>query len=284
MASVAAGQREGFEQPRHAMVEDGAVVAACLVAERAGDPALADAGRAGDQQVLLAADPVAVDELGEEGAIEAARRAQIDILDDGGLAQRGELQARDEPLVVALGGLAVDHQAEALLEGERGDVGLALLILEGLGHAGKPEGGEAFVGGVDEHQVSFCWSVVVATAADVGVMDGIGVRFGIGHEGPVEAGLEDRGDRAVGRRADDDAAAAGRLEADRTIGRASEQDAEAGAEALLGMRLGPHDRLAQRRPWTGRSFWRRRAGAPASSRRTGGARSACARGWSCAGA
>jgi hypothetical protein len=30
------------------MVEDGTIVAACLVAERAGDPALADAGRAHD--------------------------------------------------------------------------------------------------------------------------------------------------------------------------------------------------------------------------------------------
>ena len=158
MPSVAACQREGLEQPRHAMVEDGAVVAACLVAERACDPALADAGRTGDEQVLLAADPVAIDQLGEEGALDAARRAQIDILDDGSLAQGGELQACDEPLVVALGDLAVDHQAEPHLEGQRGGIGLALLIVEGLGHAGKSEGGEAFMGVVDEHEVSF-WLV-----------------------------------------------------------------------------------------------------------------------------
>src|SRR5882757_4203266 len=82
MASVAAGQRQGLEQPRHAMVEDGTIVAACLVAQRACDPALADAGGAGDEQVLLARDPVTIDELGEERALDAARRAQIDILDD----------------------------------------------------------------------------------------------------------------------------------------------------------------------------------------------------------
>jgi hypothetical protein len=33
---------------------------------------------------LLAADPIAIDELGKEGAIDAARRAQIDIFDDCG--------------------------------------------------------------------------------------------------------------------------------------------------------------------------------------------------------
>ena len=106
------------------MVEDGAVVAAGLVAERAGDPALADAGRAGDEQVLVPLDPVAGGELLEQRAVEAARRLQIDVLDDGVLAQAGEPQAGHEPLVVALGRLAVDQQGEALLEAERGDVGL----------------------------------------------------------------------------------------------------------------------------------------------------------------
>src|SRR5215212_4018790 len=124
MSSVAARQCEGFEQPRHTMVEDGTVVAACLVTERACDPTLADSGWAGDQQVLLARDPVAIDQLGEEGALDAARRPQIDVLNDGRLAQGGELQSGDEPLVVALRDLAVDHETEPNLEGERGGVEL----------------------------------------------------------------------------------------------------------------------------------------------------------------
>lgn len=49
MASIAACQREGLKQPRHVMVEDGTVITACLVAQRACDPALADAGGAGDE-------------------------------------------------------------------------------------------------------------------------------------------------------------------------------------------------------------------------------------------
>ena len=48
MTAVAACKCEGIEQPRHAMIEDGAVVAAGLVAERTGKPTFADSGRAHD--------------------------------------------------------------------------------------------------------------------------------------------------------------------------------------------------------------------------------------------
>ena len=49
VAAVAAREREGGEQPGQAMISDGEVLAACLVPERAGQPALADASRP-DQQ------------------------------------------------------------------------------------------------------------------------------------------------------------------------------------------------------------------------------------------
>ena len=45
MASVATRQGEGLEEPGHALIEDRAIVATRLVAERRGQPALADAGR-----------------------------------------------------------------------------------------------------------------------------------------------------------------------------------------------------------------------------------------------
>ena len=47
MASVATPQGEGLEEPGHALIEDRAVVATRLVAERRGQPALADAGSGG---------------------------------------------------------------------------------------------------------------------------------------------------------------------------------------------------------------------------------------------
>jgi hypothetical protein len=45
VAAIAASECECLEQPRQAVIEDGAIVAAGLVTERAGDPALAGAGR-----------------------------------------------------------------------------------------------------------------------------------------------------------------------------------------------------------------------------------------------
>src|SRR5271163_2500580 len=46
IASIAARQRKCVEQAWHAIVEHRSIVTACLVAERAGEPALAGAGRA----------------------------------------------------------------------------------------------------------------------------------------------------------------------------------------------------------------------------------------------
>jgi hypothetical protein len=51
VAAVAARQSEIGEQPRNALIEHGTIVAAGLVAERRGEPALADAGGSADQQV-----------------------------------------------------------------------------------------------------------------------------------------------------------------------------------------------------------------------------------------
>jgi hypothetical protein len=51
--------------------------------------------------------------------------------------------------------LTVDEQREALLEGQRGDVGLSLLFVEGLCHAVEPERDEAVVGRMCQHRLSF---------------------------------------------------------------------------------------------------------------------------------
>jgi hypothetical protein len=41
------------------------------------------------------------------------------------------------------------------LEGQRGNIRLALLIIEGLGHASEPESDETLVGVIAEHKISF---------------------------------------------------------------------------------------------------------------------------------
>src|SRR6266478_6011663 len=80
-----------------------------------------------------------------------------------------------------------------------------------------------------------------STTADRRTLRGLLLRVG-----SVEAVLEDRGDGAVASRADVIAAPAGGFEACRPIALGEPEDAEAGPEALLGMRLGLHDRLEQR--------------------------------------
>src|SRR5664280_180900 len=116
ISAVAASKSERLEQARDTMILDRTIVAAGLVAEGAGNPALAQAGCPCDEQVLIAADPVADDESGEDGAVDTAWRAQIDVFHACALAQRGELEAGRETFGVALGGFAIDQQPDALLE------------------------------------------------------------------------------------------------------------------------------------------------------------------------
>jgi hypothetical protein len=59
IAAVAAREREITEQLGDALVEDRAVIAAGLVAEGAGQPTLADAGRAANDQAVVGVDPIA---------------------------------------------------------------------------------------------------------------------------------------------------------------------------------------------------------------------------------
>src|SRR5258707_11738598 len=115
IATVAPSEAEGLEQAGDAMVLDRTVVAAGLVAEGAGNPALAQPGCPRDEQVLVAVDPVAADESGEDGATDAAWRAPIEVFHACALAQRGELEAGGETVCVALGGVAVGQPSDALL-------------------------------------------------------------------------------------------------------------------------------------------------------------------------
>jgi hypothetical protein len=56
--------------------------------------------------------------------------------------------------VVALDGLAIDQHSQALVETEAIAIGQVLLLLERLGHAGKPQAAQCLDCGVD-HNRSF---------------------------------------------------------------------------------------------------------------------------------
>ena len=87
------------------------------MSERASDPTLARAARAGDQEFGGIADPGAVAEAEHEAAVEPAGAAQIDILEAGVLvAQLSLLEAPLEGPGSAFGYLSVDQQREPVLE------------------------------------------------------------------------------------------------------------------------------------------------------------------------
>jgi len=79
IAAVASSEGERLEQARDAMILDRAIVAASFVTEGASNPAFAQPGCPCDEQVLIAVDPVTADQPGEDGAVDAAWRAQIDV-------------------------------------------------------------------------------------------------------------------------------------------------------------------------------------------------------------
>src|SRR5262249_40784890 len=111
VSSVAASESESHEQSRHAVIEDGEVLAAGLVTERAGEPAFADAARAGDQQIAPFTDEVAGGELEEQGAIEAASGVIIDVFNTGVVAQPRGSGTRLEALLPAQRHLVCEQEA-----------------------------------------------------------------------------------------------------------------------------------------------------------------------------
>ena len=62
--------------------------------------------------MMMVAQPFAGGEFLEQSAVEAARRMQVDVFDDGGLAQLRLTQPAGKALVLAAGRLAVDQEAE----------------------------------------------------------------------------------------------------------------------------------------------------------------------------
>jgi hypothetical protein len=79
--TIAASQAKAGEQSRHPLVERGVVVTAGLLAEGASQPGLPDPGRALDDQVILGLDPATLRQFLEQGAIQPAAAAPIDVLD-----------------------------------------------------------------------------------------------------------------------------------------------------------------------------------------------------------
>ena len=194
IATVGPGQGEILEQPRCPGVKHGEAVLAGPMGERAGDPCLADAGRPGDQEIEAFPDPLPCGELGHEGALEASWCLLVDVLEIGPDARLGVAQPGLIAFGLAIGGLGLEEQSEALLEAQLAGGRVVALGLEGPRHGGRPGLVE---GWVCQHVGPFrglgllVGSVVVAGAADVAVAGGRLLVGGLRLGPPVEAVLED---------------------------------------------------------------------------------------------
>ena len=100
MAPVAARQGEVFEELGPAVIEHRAIVAAGLVAEAQASQLLPTPLGPTSGQIVVGVDPFALGELLEQGAVETARTAIIDVFDAGLLAQFGDAQSRRQALVL----------------------------------------------------------------------------------------------------------------------------------------------------------------------------------------
>ena len=136
------------------MVEDGEVLPAGLLSEGAGEPALADAARTGDEQIAVLPDPVAGGELEEERSVEAAGGAEVDVLDGGAVAKLGRLEARLEALLTAGRHLVVEDQAEPFGVAEVVGFGGAGEGPEAPGHAVEAKPVEQVERGMVQHECS----------------------------------------------------------------------------------------------------------------------------------
>ena len=135
IAAIAACQREIPKQPGHALVKNRSVVATGLVAERTGEPTLADAGWADERQIIVGVDPFTPCKFLEQGAIQTARITIVDIFDTGLLAQFGVTQPRHEALVLSPRCFAIKQQGETFAMAQALPFAAGIEFAEGFGHA-----------------------------------------------------------------------------------------------------------------------------------------------------
>ena len=96
--------------------------------------------------------PVVLGQGHDGSAIEIAVGPEVQILNGGGESQAGGFQAVVEAPVIEGGHLAIDQEAEALLEREICQVRAAQLFRESLGHGGELHGVEFLDSGLGQHQ------------------------------------------------------------------------------------------------------------------------------------
>src|SRR5258707_12852119 len=104
--------------------------------------------------MMMFADPFTARELEEESPVETAVGAEVDVLDDGRLAQPGLAQAAGEPLVLAAGRFAIDEQPHPILAAGFAGIRSVLQLDKAIGHGGEAQRPQAPEGGGGTHRRS----------------------------------------------------------------------------------------------------------------------------------
>src|SRR5262249_22447218 len=131
-------------------------LAAGRMSEGAGEPGFPKAAFSTNEKIAFFRNPAASGELLEEGFVELALRAVVDVLDRGlAVAQARRAQADLRAFGGAIGDLAVEQECEPFGVGEIPGGILLLELEEGIGHAVELQRSELVEGGVGEH---FCLS------------------------------------------------------------------------------------------------------------------------------
>jgi len=116
--AVAATDGKVVQQPRRSDIRRAEAVATRALHKGRGEPGFTDAGRSGDQQMMVIADPPARAEAQDHVAREAAGRAEIDIFERRGIPQLRMAQALSQFPGFTGGPFRVDEQAEAVVKAQ----------------------------------------------------------------------------------------------------------------------------------------------------------------------
>jgi hypothetical protein len=124
------------------MIADGQVVAARGVSQGTREESFPNPGGAEDKEIEVLIDPIGLGQVEDETAVGATRGRQVKVFEGGGQMELGSLEAAMEALVVTMRALTINEQAQAILEGHLGIVGVVELFFKGQPESGQTELGQ----------------------------------------------------------------------------------------------------------------------------------------------
>ncbi len=155
IASVGFGHAEFLEQSAGAVVLNAESFAAGFVSKGAGEVGFPDSGGAGDEEIVVLANPLAGGQGEHDGFVESASSLVVDVFEGGVEPKFGFAQSCLKSPVVTFGVFAFDDESDSFVEGEALVVGAFELFAVGILHSAESEFLEFLERWVGEHDVGF---------------------------------------------------------------------------------------------------------------------------------